>query len=82
MGLRTCVRQEVTVLQLVDSLKAAGVAPAINVPWFLEHHPQLAGEIRQARDAGFSWVQIADQIDRDYGWRPDPKSLPRQVAGP
>jgi len=73
--------QEVTVLQLVDSLKAAGqTARQPTVREFLEQHPGLEAEIREASSAGFTWPQIAKQLERDYGWRISNTSLRNNLA--
>jgi hypothetical protein len=62
---------------LLDQLNASGAPPAqqFRASQFFKEHPNLPAEIEACRAAGFSWRQIADQINADYNIRLGPTSI-------
>ena len=68
-------------MPLVDTLKENYEPRKPTVPDFFTRHPDLIAEVVEAREAGFTWPQIADALERDYGFRPNPWSLGDYVTG-
>lgn len=70
-------------MPLIDALAAAGLQPPkVSAVQFFAQHPGLLDEVRAVRAARFTWPQICDGLEAEYGYRPDPKSLSRMVASP
>lgn len=68
-------------MQLADSLKASGVQPpAMTADRFFNQHPDLVEQVRECRGVGYTWTQIAEQISRDYGYKPSPQTLARAMG--
>lgn len=66
-------------MNLTEIMRAAGVQPAriTQAADFFNKHPDLVAEVCEARDQGFGWDQIADELGRSYGWRPNRETLRR-----